>query len=550
MVRASIARISRELPSSLSQCPHPNPLPKGEGTKHTNPLPSPLSSLPAPLSSITHVGTDGNRLFAAAPWVEGRTAAEWMVHHGRFPPEVVLEIARAMLAGLIELEQSRHLPRRREHVEPDADRCRRRVVLMLPGLRGILRPEEGYAHADLLPEAYDSLAPERVSAGTPPNALSDIYACGCVWWHLLCGRPPLAGGNSLAKLRAAQAGEICDVRRYAPDVPAAVGGGDFGLFAAGTEPPAGVAGPAGRHARPADARRKRGVGRLPGPGRPAHRPLDDHRPLDPPIESHATLDRRRGVLLGGGRGDSLADLARTSRRSTSAALRRGQWQFRAKRKAIGPVPGRVPITEQARSRPMPDLRTITASCRPPISRSRRSRRIWCLPPTSRLTPRRSTCGPASASAGRRANGRRCSFPTPAWSSTRKTSVSRTSTSFGARRGRRRRATREPAIVQLLASRAEFRGCSFRCDETGKSARRRHSLGASGAERRDGNLVAQRPDPVGRLSVPPRRRGIGLPHDRSAGHRVEKRVALRRRAAGATGSLSAGGRAGVDCRSGK
>ncbi len=47
-----------------------------------------------------------------------------------------------------------------------------------------------------------------------------MYACGCVWWHLLCGRPPLAGGNSLAKLRAAQAGEICDVRRHALNVPA------------------------------------------------------------------------------------------------------------------------------------------------------------------------------------------------------------------------------------------------------------------------------------------------------------------------------------------
>ena len=54
---------------------------------------------------LTHAGIDGDRIFAASPWIDGRTAAEWMVHHGRFPPEVVLEIARAMLAGLVELEQ-------------------------------------------------------------------------------------------------------------------------------------------------------------------------------------------------------------------------------------------------------------------------------------------------------------------------------------------------------------------------------------------------------------------------------------------------------------
>ncbi len=180
------------------------------------PLPSSLSLLLSPLS---HAGLDGRCLFAAAPWIDGRTAAEWMVHHGRFPPEVVLEIARAMLAELVELEKDGIC-----HGDvslaslllTDAGDA----VLILPGLRGILRPEEGYAHADLLPEAFDSLPPERITAGTPPNAASDIYGCGCVWWQMLCGRPPLAGGTSLAKLRAAQAGEICDVRRYAPDVPA------------------------------------------------------------------------------------------------------------------------------------------------------------------------------------------------------------------------------------------------------------------------------------------------------------------------------------------
>ena len=57
--------------------------------------------------------------------------------------------------------------------------------------------------ADLLPEAYDYLAPERVTLGEPPNVSSDIYACGCVWWQMLCGRPPLGGGDSLTKLHAA-----------------------------------------------------------------------------------------------------------------------------------------------------------------------------------------------------------------------------------------------------------------------------------------------------------------------------------------------------------
>ena len=185
------------------------------------PLPSPLSPLPSPFIPITHVGVDANRIFAAAAWEGGQTATDWIVHHGRFPSEVVLEIARAMLAELIELKQHGIC-----HSDVNLSSLvfseSGDVVLVLPGLRGILRPEEGYAHADLLPEAYDSLAPERIAAGTPPDTSSDMYACGCVWWHLLCGRPPLAGGNSLGKLRAAQAGAIGDLRRYAPDVSASL----------------------------------------------------------------------------------------------------------------------------------------------------------------------------------------------------------------------------------------------------------------------------------------------------------------------------------------
>lgn len=181
----------------------------------SNPKSPSLPRSPAPplLASIT-----GSRLFIAAPWIDGRSAAEWIVHHGRFPPEVVLEIARAMVAQLTELETlgvCHGDVSAASLIVTDAGDA----SLVLPGVRGILRPEEGYAHADLPPEAFDAMAPERIASGTPASTTADIYACGCVWWHLLCGRPPLAGGSSLMKLRAAQAAKICDVRRYAPDVP-------------------------------------------------------------------------------------------------------------------------------------------------------------------------------------------------------------------------------------------------------------------------------------------------------------------------------------------
>ena len=172
------------------------------------------------LSPVRRVGVDDHskRLWAASRHVSGRTAAEWMVHHGRFPPSLALEIARRTLEALVVLERAGLC---------HGDVCpstliltdRGEVVLTEPGLRGILRPVEGSIRADLGPEAYDCLAPERISAGLAPSTAGDTYAWGCLVWHLLAGRPPLPGGDTLAKLRAIQTLPIADVRRFAPDTP-------------------------------------------------------------------------------------------------------------------------------------------------------------------------------------------------------------------------------------------------------------------------------------------------------------------------------------------
>lgn len=173
------------------------------------------------LAPIRAAGIESGRVWAVCRHVVGPTAGEWIVHNGRFSPQCVLEIARQMLVGLAALEKQGithgDIGAASVVLTPDGG-----VVLPLPGLRGLLRPEEGYAHADLMPEGYDCLAPERVVHGTPPDTASDLYACGCLWWHLLTGRVPVPGGSSLAKLRAAETVKIADVAELAPETPAAL----------------------------------------------------------------------------------------------------------------------------------------------------------------------------------------------------------------------------------------------------------------------------------------------------------------------------------------
>lgn len=173
----------------------------------------------APVQQDSKPPAAAMRLWITAPWIPGRSAADWLICHGRMPPAAVLQVARAMISGLAGLEAAGlcHGDVATTSVWLADDR---RAVLNLPGVRGILRPEEGYSRADLLPEAFDYLAPERVGRGTAPTIAADLFACGCVWWHLLCGRAPLGGGDSLAKLRAAHEARIPDPRELAPDTPA------------------------------------------------------------------------------------------------------------------------------------------------------------------------------------------------------------------------------------------------------------------------------------------------------------------------------------------
>jgi serine/threonine protein kinase len=170
------------------------------------------------LAPVIRAGRDGGRVWAAGRHVPGRTAAEWMVRRGRFPPPVVLEIARQMAAGLERLEASGLCHgdiNTHGLILPEGGR----PVLPQPGLRPIVHPKEGGEHAQLPPEAYDGLAPERITEGTPATVASDVYACASVWWHLLTGRPPVPGGTRSAKLPAAPTARIPDVRDLAPDTP-------------------------------------------------------------------------------------------------------------------------------------------------------------------------------------------------------------------------------------------------------------------------------------------------------------------------------------------
>ncbi len=177
----------------------------------------------AGLVPVIECGCEGRRIWAAMRAAGGQTAAEQVVRHGRMPPSMVLEIARQMVAALGQLERA-GLAHGDVSARSLALTEKGQVLLLAPGLRPIVRPAEGFAYTDLAPEYYDSLAPEQIEGGTAADRATDLYGCGCLWWHLLAGRPCFAGGDSLGKLRAHLMEEPVDVRSLAPDAPADLAG--------------------------------------------------------------------------------------------------------------------------------------------------------------------------------------------------------------------------------------------------------------------------------------------------------------------------------------
>ncbi len=167
--------------------------------------------------AVPPLATD-DPLVVVSRFVAGPTARDLLIRRGRFPGRVVLELARHMIAALAALERAGwahgEIALQNLRFSPDG-----RPVLVDACVAAITHPDLLIRSSDP-PERYDGMAPERIEEGTPPTIASDLYALGCLLWHLLAGRPPFPIGDPLAKLLAHRTRRIEPIREWAPDTPA------------------------------------------------------------------------------------------------------------------------------------------------------------------------------------------------------------------------------------------------------------------------------------------------------------------------------------------
>lgn len=156
-------------------------------------------------------------LAVASRLVEGLSLGELLLRRGRFPPEVVIEIARQVLDQLSALHE-----RDLVHGELGLQNVRLhrsgQLLLLDAGITPALQPEL-QINAFTRPDRYDGIAPELIGTGQKRMPQTDLYLLGVLLWQLLAGRPPFTTGDPLAKLAAHQMQRIPDVRELAPETP-------------------------------------------------------------------------------------------------------------------------------------------------------------------------------------------------------------------------------------------------------------------------------------------------------------------------------------------
>lgn len=169
------------------------------------------------LCVATAVEGDSHSLFAISMLPIGESLDDLLVRRGRFPADVVEEIARQTLDGLSRLELAGTLHgdlRLRNLLLGPAGR----ILIINAGLLAAAHPQITI-HGTLPIACHEGIAPELIGGRTTRTSASEMYALGCLLWQLLAGRRPYLTADRIEQLAAHQSGTIPDIRTLAPETP-------------------------------------------------------------------------------------------------------------------------------------------------------------------------------------------------------------------------------------------------------------------------------------------------------------------------------------------
>lgn len=169
-----------------------------------------------------HAGEQDGQPFLVMRLLDGCDLAHAVERHGPLHPANAAEAARQAAAGLQAIHQQGLIHR---DIKPSNLMLTRKGVVQILDL-GLARLTGCPSDRDKLtgtsqgPGTVDYMAPEQQSEPDRLTIAGDLYALGCVLFHLLAGQPPFAHRSTLlAKLLAHQQEPPPDLHTLRPGLP-------------------------------------------------------------------------------------------------------------------------------------------------------------------------------------------------------------------------------------------------------------------------------------------------------------------------------------------
>lgn len=160
---------------------------------------------------------ESQTVWLISDYVSGWGLDELLIRGGRLPWQAVAEIGREIMDMLAWFE-SVHL----QHGNLTSSNIRLcghgRIAVVDALSRRISRPLATIGLQVSLREC-DGMAPELIGTGRFPDARSELYAAGCLLWHLLTSRPVVLSADPVRRLMKQREHDIEDVRTFVPDCP-------------------------------------------------------------------------------------------------------------------------------------------------------------------------------------------------------------------------------------------------------------------------------------------------------------------------------------------
>jgi serine/threonine protein kinase len=166
-------------------------------------------------------GRAGALHYLVMEYVEGESLLKLVEQEGLLPAARAADYVRQAAQGLQHAHEARLVHR---DVKPSNLILTPKGVIKILDM-GLVRvladdaaPGEAITQAGTVLGTPDYMAPEQAQDSRQIDIRSDLYSLGCVFYFLLAGRPPFAGGTTMQKLFKHSYEEPVPIRALRPDV--------------------------------------------------------------------------------------------------------------------------------------------------------------------------------------------------------------------------------------------------------------------------------------------------------------------------------------------